>query len=383
MPDRPTLGAIVRAAGASLLSSPNTCSQHKRVLRAIASCRTPALGGHREQCDCCQAERVRWNSCRDRHCPQCQGRASHEWVEDRKAEVLPVGYFHVVFTLPHELNVVAMFAPEVFYDAILRAAGQALLDVGRTKLHALLGLIAVLHTWTQTMALHPHVHCIVPGGGFSLDRTRWIPARRKYLLPHKVLARRFRTLVTDALRQAWTQGKLPLPANVAYDTPSFDLLLVRACRRDWVVNSKAPFAGPAPLIAYLANYTHRIAITNHRLLAFDGERVTFRYRDSADGNTYKLMSLPVEEFLRRFLLHVVPKRFVRIRYYGFLANRNRAANVELARQLIPPPAPSTSPDQPATDASTPDPDRCPFCGVGHFVLVERLDPQPFDPFDSS
>lgn len=344
------LGAIVRACGESYCHTHRTTAVQRKALRAIGACRTPALGGQRQQCDRCGYEHIQWHSCRNRACPRCQSAARREWLEARSAELLPVPYFHVVFTVPEELNVLALYAPRVFYALLFRAVGATLTDVARSKLHLNLGALCVLHTWGQTLVLHPHIHCVVPGGGFPADRSRWIGVRKStFFLPVKVLSRRFRTLLTSSLREAWRNGALTVPARVLSDSVALDLLLARASAKEWVVYAKAPFGGPAQVLAYLANYTHRIAISNSRILGFDSQHVTFRYRDYAHGNTSKTMTLDTGEFLRRFLMHVVPSRFVRIRYYGFMANRLRAKSIEQARArlgaskpplLQPPPEPA-------------------------------------------
>jgi hypothetical protein len=378
--DQPlSLGAIARTKGADLLASHPITPAQTKVLRSIADCRTEALGGHRDHCDRCDYEHVFWNSCRDRHCPDCGAEARESWLEKRRGEVLDVPYFHVVFTIPDSLNVLALYAPEIIYAILLRAAGQALGDVGASRLRAVLGVLTVLHTWGQTLIFHPHVHCVVPGGGFSLDGRRWVRLPTgTFLLHHKVLARRFRTLVKNAITEAYEAGTLGLPPHIAHDRTALDLLLVRASKTDWHSYVKPPFGGPEQVLAYLAAYTHRVAISNRRILAFDGESVTFQYRDYKDGNAQKPMELTATEFLRRFLMHVVPPRFTRIRYYGFLSNRDRAANIEKARALIR----STrklKPRQPA-----PDPRLCPQCHQGTMQIRSRVDPQrPRIWFDSS
>jgi hypothetical protein len=360
----PDLGAIVRARSQAFLRNRPTTAAQRKALRAIGACRTPALGGQRQQCDRCGHEHIQWHSCRNRACPQCGAAARTRWLEARRDELLPVPYFHVVFTVPEVLNVFALHAPRVFYDLLFRAAGQALVDVARSRLQIQPGCLCVLHTWGQTLTLHPHIHCVVPGGGFSVHGRQWrSSAKSTFFLPVRVLSRRFRTLLTCSVRHAWRAGTLTLPERVLADSVALDLLLARAGATDWVVYSKPPFGGPDQVLGYLANYTHRIAISNSRIVSFDDERVCFRYRDYAHGNTQKLCTLDIDEFLRRFLLHVLPPRLVRIRYYGFLANRTRARSIELARQLIGgrflPSGPPLS-----TDGHC-----CPQCGVGTLRLV--------------
>jgi hypothetical protein len=277
--------------------------------------------------------------------------------------------------VPEELNVLALHAPRVFYDLLFRAVGTTLTDIGRSRLQAQIGALCVLHTWGQTLVLHPHIHCVIPGGGFSLDRSRWLASRKPtFFLPVRVLSRRFRTLLCSTLREAWRTGKLKVPMAVVADSVALDLLLARASSKEWVVYAKAPFGGPAQVLGYLANYTHRIAISNSRIVSFDGQRVSFRYRDYANGNQQKIMSLAADEFLRRFLLHVLPSRFVRIRYYGFMANRVRTSNLSRARELIG--------DKPiALPQRDPQPEehRCPQCGEGIMRDAAEIDPAHASP----
>ena len=364
-----TLGAIVRSAGAEYVKTHRTNAGQRKVLRAIADCRTEALGGHRDQCDQCGFEHVFPNSCRDRHCPGCGGEARQRWLEARRGEVLDVPYFHVVFTIPEILRPLARCAPDLVYPMLLRAAGQALMDVGRTRLRAELGPMTVLHTWAQTLADHPHVHCVVPGGGFSLDGRRWVRVPKvDYLLSVTALSRRFRTLLGNAIKEHYRGGSLKLPARLVRDAVDLDLLLARAGRTDWHVYAKPPFGGPEQVLAYLSAYTHRIAISNRRLQAFDGKSVTFSWRDYHQNNAHRPMTLPVHEFLRRFLLHVVPKGMVRIRYYGFMCNRYRKANLEKARGLIA--SRREIRQRPSVPARL-----CPQCHKGTMRLRELVPPQ--------
>lgn len=374
-----SLGAIARAKGGDLLASRSLSPAQCKVLRSLADCRTEAMGGHRDRCDRCGYEHIFWNSCRDRHCPGCGGEARQSWLDKRREEVLDVPYFHVVFTIPERLNPLVRHAPEILYAILLRCAGQALTDVGATRLRAVLGVLAVLHTWGQTLVFHPHVHCVVPGGGFSLDGHRWVRVRKvSFLFDVKVLRRRFRTLVTNAITEAYQNGSLTIPPYIAHDRTALDVLLVCSSKTDWHTYAKPPFGGPEQVLSYLAAYTHRVAISNHRLVAFDGENVTFRYRDYKAGNAQKEMTLPATELLDRFLTHVVPKRFTRIRYYGFLANRDRAANIERARALIG----STRKLKPREPR--PDPRLCPQCHQGTMQTRAKVDPQrPRTWFDSS
>jgi len=325
------LGEIVRAVEREYLSSRATTRFQRKALRAIGRCRTEAMGCLPVTCAGCGVEFPLFRSCRNRHCPQCQAQARGDWLEERERELLPVPYFHVVFTVPALLNGLALHYPAVVYAAMLRAAGNALLDVGWSKLKARLGCLAILHTWGQNLSLHPHVHCVVPGGGFSGDGRRWVALRNAaYLLPIQVLRRRFRTLLCQALRAEERNGAFRDKAAEVMPHTSIE----GAAAQEWIAYAKQPFGGPEQVLSYLSQYTHRVAISNHRIVAFDGDEVTFRWRDYADENRTKLCRLNALEFLRRFLLHVLPDRFVRIRYFGFLANRNRGNNIKRARSLI-------------------------------------------------
>ncbi len=350
------LGTIVRAHGALFLRSHFTTAAQRKALRAIAACRTPALGGQRQQCDRCGYEHIQWHSCRSRSCPRCQGAARAAWVEARESELLPVPYFHVVFTVPEQLNVLAKRAPRVFYDLLLRAAGTALIEIASSRLQIQIGLLAVLHTWSQTLILHPHVHCVVPGGGFAVHRRGWIGVRKpSFFLPVRVLSRRFRTLLCHSLAEA----------DLPFDAEELGHILACVRTKEWIVYAKPPFGGPAQVLAYLANYTHRIAISNARIVGFDGDHVTFRYRDRPGSHC--LMNLTTDEFLRRFLLHVVPSRFVRIRYYGFMANRCRVESIDRARQLI-----GERPLLTARITASPELSPCPVCAEGRLHVIASV-----------
>jgi len=327
----PELGEIVRAVGEEYLATRATTPFQRKAMVSMARCRTPAMGAVVKTCEECGNEYPLFRSCRNRHCPLCQSEARQAWLEARKEELLPVPYFHVVFTVPEDLNPIALYCPEVFYGALLRAAGNAILDVGRSKLHAQLGCLTILHTWGQNLSLHPHVHCVVPGGGLSLDGQRWISLRNaEYLLPIEVLRRRFRSLLSEALRTAARAGELArLPRNV----PPY-LTIEGAAAQQWIAYVKAPFGGPEHVLEYLSRYTHRVAISNHRILSFSDHKVTFRWRDYSDGDRSKVSTIDVIEFLRRFLLHVLPDRFVRIRYFGFMANGKRKHTIGFLRTLI-------------------------------------------------
>jgi len=325
------LGDIVRAVRDAYLALRATTPFQREALRAIGRCRSEEMGSVRTRCERCRREHRLFRSCRNRHCPRCQGAAREAWLQARERELLPVPYFHVVFTVPEILNPIALYCPEVFYAALLSAAGKALLDVGMSKIHARLGVLTILHTWGQNLMLHPHVHCVVPGGGFSEDGKRWIGVRKAtYLLPVRVLRARFRTLLCQALRKAAERGDLArLPADVLPHST-----IEGAAAQKWVVYAKPPFGGPRQVLEYLSRYTHRVAISNRRIVSFTGGKVTFVWRDYRDGNRKKMSTIDALEFVRRFLLHVLPDRFVRIRYFGFLTNARRGDNIERARELI-------------------------------------------------
>jgi predicted Zn-ribbon and HTH transcriptional regulator len=351
-----------------------------KVMSAIEQCRSAALGGHVERCEDCGHRRIAYNSCRNRHCPKCQSAAARDWLAAREADLLPVGYFHVVFTLPAEIAPIAYQNKAVIYDLLLRAAAETLLTIAADTRHlgARIGCTAVLHTWGSAMTHHPHVHMIVPGGGISLDGSRWIPCRPGFLLPVRVLSRLFRRLFLAGLAEAHAAGRLAFLGQIVglRRRPAFDIHLAPLRRKNWFVYAKPPFSGPAAVLAYLARYTHRVAIANSRLLALDERGVTFRYKDyRRDGQArYRTMTLAADEFIRRFLLHVLPKGFHRIRHYGLLASAGCKANIARARELIAAPEPPTEPPalHDTADADGAATDRhpsCPCCG-GRMIIVE-------------
>jgi hypothetical protein len=369
---------LIRSTGAAFIERNRQWIRwkHVKVLLAIARCRTAALGGHVDQCARCgHRAAISYNSCRNRHCPKCQTAARERWITARQKELLPTRYVHVVFTLPAQLASLALQNKKLIYGLLLRASAETLLEVARDPRHlgAEIGFFSVLHTWNQKLNLHPHVHCVIPAGGLSLDHTHWVKSRSRFFLPIQVLRRIFRGKFVAALRQAFHDGRLHFHGNLAplAQPNTFAAWLRPLFRKDWVVYAKRPFGGPEYVLQYLGRYTHRVAISNHRLLSFTEGKVTFRWRDSAHNNEHKLMTLSLDEFLCRFLLHLLPKGFVRIRNFGFLANRRRATLLPLCFQLLgvaqKPPA-----DQ---DAScTHDSSglwRCPKCG-GPMVVVERF-----------
>ena len=421
MSDRPRLevAEVFRQSSEEYLTKYGASSAQRRALRDIQVCRTAALGGHLEACDHCGHQRPAYNSCRNRHCPKCQAMTRAHWMRAREAELLPVPYFHVVFTLPEALGPLALQNPAVVYGVLFRAVSEAILEVAANpkRLGAKIGFLAVLHTWGQNLMHHPHVHCVVPAGGFAIphkeqcggsrrrtadasrssscsstDNTTWVPGREKFFLPVRVLSRVFRGKFIDFLKQAARSGKLTFHGNLASlaNPHAFEQLLDQAVRHDWVVYAKRPFGGPQQVLKYLARYTHRVAISNQRLLRFENGQVTFSWKDYAHGNRQSVMTLAATEFMRRFLLHVLPTSFVKIRYYGFMANRCRKANIALARTLLgqlptaeaeaeaelPPDEarPIAIPDTALTkDTISPEPGKCPACGEGHMRVIARIE----------
>jgi Putative transposase/Transposase zinc-binding domain len=355
-----------------------------RVMRAIEFCRTAALGGHVDQCDQCGYRRISYNSCRNRHCPKCQSLAKAKWLQQRQAELLPIGYYHVVFTVPESIASVALQNKRVVYNILFRATSETLRTIASDPKHlgAEIGFLAVLHTWGQNLMHHPHLHCVVPGGGLSPDRTHWVTCRRKrFFLPVRVLSRMFRGKFLDYLKQAFDQGKLKFYGILKHlaDRRSFNDLLQTARKSDWVVYAKRPFGGPAQVLDYLGRYTHRVAISNHRLLGLKDGKVTFRLKDYRQGNYQATMTLEAEEFIRRFLLHVLPSGFMRLRHFGFLGNRYRTQKLSLCRDLLnlgdsTHPQPEKSQDWKARyEALTGESLLiCPACQHGRMVQVETI-----------
>jgi hypothetical protein len=337
----------------------------QRILRAIVSCRTAALGGHVQTCDHCHYQRIAYNSCRNRHCPRCQGSACAKWMADRAKELLNVEYFHVVFSLPDTFNSLALSNKRVIYNVLFNAVAQTLLEVAASPKHlgARIGFVAILHTWGQNLCLHPHLHCVIPGGGLSCD-SKWIACRRGFFLPVRILSRVFRGKFIDLLKRAWIGGKIHGVENDG----AFARLIDAAVKHDWVVYAKPPFGGPEQVLKYLARYTHRIAISNRRLISMNGQTVTFRWKDYAHHHRPRTMTLDAREFLRRFLMHAVPRGFMRIRHLGLLANRVRAANLSICRRLIATPTPVIH-----YDATLPLP-LCPICQGGHLIAGPNLSP---------
>jgi hypothetical protein len=376
---------IVHQYGAAFLARYRTTlsSEQHRALRAIAVCRTAALGGHKAQCDQCGHEEISYNSCRNRHCPKCHGAAQAAWLAAREREVLDVPYVHVVFTLPHTLSALSLHNPRVLYGLLFRTVTQTLQDIAGDPKHlgADLGGLAVLHTWGQQLHHHPHLHCVLPAGGLAPDGTRWLPCRPHFFLPVKVLSRRFRRLFLDALEQAARRGALTWTGRCQHlAAPHAWQRFLGALRStEWIVYAKEPLRTPQHVLQYLARYTHRVAISNQRLLALENGQVTFRYKDYQRGYRLRTMTLDAVEFLRRFLLHILPRGFQRIRHFGFLANRVRQTKLTQCRTLVRqqpgvPPAMRVEAQVPPGQE-----DRgmvCPACQRGQLAWVEILHPQP-------
>src|SRR5271156_2744655 len=367
---------IIRAAGDAFLERHRHWLRwkHVKVLRAIARCRTAALGGHLDECTRCgHRATLSYNSCRNRHCPKCQIAARERWIAARRRELLPTRYLHVVFTLPSRLAPLVLQNKKILYDLLFRTSAETLLEVARDPRHlgAEIGFFSVLHTWSQKLNIHPHVHCVVPAGGLSLDHTHWVRSRENYFLPKPVLRKVFRGKFVDALKQAFQNGQLNFHGDLKLlaQPKTFAAWLRPLFHQHWVVYLKRPFGGPEYVLQYLGRYTHRVAISNHRLVSFADQKVTFRWRDSAHNNEQRLMTLSLDEFLRRFLLHLLPDSFVRIRNFGFLANRRRATFLPLCFLLLGS-TPQTEQDTSGTKDSN-DLWLCPKC-AGPMVVVERL-----------
>ncbi len=357
-----------------------------KVMSAIETCRTAALGGHVERCEDCAHERISYNSCRNRHCPKCQAAAAREWLEDREAELLPVPYYHVVFTLPASIGAVAFQNKSPVYDLLFRTAAQTLTTIAADPKHlgARIGLTAVLHTWGSALTHHPHVHVIVPGGGLSLDGSRWIACKPGFFLPVRMLSRLFRRLFLEGLAALHAAGRLVFLGDLARlaDKAAFDAVLAPLRRSEWIVYAKRPFAGPKAVLAYLSRYTHRVAISNARLLAFDEKGVTFKWKDYRikGHDRLKTMTLDAAEFLRRFLLHVLPSGFHRIRHYGLFAGAVRARNIARVRQALAAieAAPEDSHAETDGQAEAASPTRCCPCCGGRMIIVETFEgPRPW------
>jgi predicted RNA-binding Zn-ribbon protein involved in translation (DUF1610 family) len=374
----PELADIIRARLDEYRRNHSLNGVQMKALEALQNCRTAALGGHLQRCDTCGAEVPLYNSCRNRHCPKCQGIQGARWVEARLDEVLPVPYFHIVFTLPHSLNPLAQGNPALIYNLLFRAASATLLQFARDPqwLGAEPGITMVLHTWGQNLNQHIHVHCVVSGGGLTPDG-EWKTVQRGFFAPVRAMSKVFRGKFLDGLKQAYAKGELRFAAGTAplANPDGFRRFIDTLYGQSWVIYAKRPFAGPQQVLKYLSRYTHRTAIGNSRIVSFDGRRVRFRYKDYRDNRT-KIMTLDADEFLRRFLLHILPQGFMRIRHYGLLANRTKAAKLEQCRLLLHLPEPETQEAESGDDLllrlTGIDPHRCPVCGKGRLYPAGPL-----------
>lgn len=353
---------------------------HLKVMHAIQSCRTEALGGHMQRCDSCGAEHPCFNSCRDRNCPKCGASATDRWLQRRKQELLPTGYFHLVFTVPHELNPLFLVNPKILISIIFKAVSETLSEFGRTHVGGKIGFLAVLHTWDQTLGPHYHLHCVIPGGALSFDGSRWLAARSNFLFHVRALSIVFRAKFLDFLAAAHHRGKLVFHGSTAplAKSGSFGELLSTVRKKKWVVYAKRPFASPEIVLAYLGRYTHRTAISNYRILAVGHGCVTFSYRDRKDSSQQKTMTLDACEFIRRFLLHVLPSGLMRIRHFGFLANRWKAAQLVRCREILKATPPASPEPSDGFRSWLADRKRCHQCGVGLLIPIRTLAPRPWD-----
>jgi hypothetical protein len=376
----PELADIFRSHGQSYQRTHRLSAFEQKVMRAVSVCRTQELGGHLKQCDTCGFEHPTYNSCRNRHCPKCQSLAKAQWLEKQTAELLPVGYFHLVFALPHEFNRLILAHKKIVLSLLFKAVSETLLEFGQRRFGATMGIIAVLHTWDQTLKDHFHLHCLVPAGTLSLDHSRWIGARPNFLFPVTALSQVFRGKFLDLLGQACEKGKIPA-ANIE----------IKASRqKDWIVYAKKPFGSPQTVLDYLGRYTHRVALSNDRILSVQNGQVTLSYRDRKDGDKKKTVSLEAHEFIRRFLLHVLPDGFMRIRHFGFLANRAKKHALPQCRKLLKldaalPEIPKKSAHDLLLELTGIDLNRCPSCHQGTMIVVAELPPISRSPsqWDSS
>ena len=364
---RPELADVFRQYGESYRRTHRLPTSHLKVMRAVSVCRTQELGGHLDRCDTCGFERPAYNSCRNRHCPKCQSLAKAKWLEKQTSELLPMGYFHLVFALPHEFNRLILAHKKILLSLLFKAVSETLLEFGQRRFGGTVGIIAVLHTWDQTLKDHFHLHCLVPAGALSSDHSRWINARQNFLFPVKALSRVFRGKFLDLLERACEKGKIPAANNA-----------IKASRpKSWVIYAKKPFGSPHTVLDYLGRYTHRVALSNDRILSVQNGQVTLSYRDRKDGNRKKTIPLNAHEFIRRFLLHVLPDGFMRIRHFGFLANRSKQQMLAQCRKLLKldaalPEIPKQSAIDLLRELTGIDLSRCPCCHEGTMIVVGDL-----------
>jgi len=375
----PELADIFRQHGQSYLNTHRLPAAHRKVMRAVSVCRTSELGGHLRQCDTCGFEHPSYNSCRNRHCPKCQSLAKARWLEKQTSELLPVGYFHLVFTLPHLLNGLILAHKKILLSLLFKAVSETLLEFGQRRFGGTVGIIAVLHTWDQTLKDHFHLHCLIPAGALAFDQNRWIQARRNFLFPVKALSLVFQGKFLALLQQAGEKGKIPATHNE-----------IKASRqKGWIVYAKKPFGSPQTVLDYLGRYTHRVALSNNRILSLQNGQVTFTYRDRKDKDRLKSMTLDAQEFIRRFLLHVLPEGFMRTRHFGFLANRTKKHSLPQCRKLLGlnpalPEIPKRSAQDLLRELTGIDLSRCPSCKLGTMIVVGEMPPRANSPrWDSS
>jgi hypothetical protein len=376
---------IFRAFGLAYREAHEMPLRHLRAMRAIEVCRTAELGGHLDQCDHCGTVRISYNSCRNRHCPKCQCLEKERWLEAREKDLLPTPYFHVVFTLPEGLRPLALRNQKVVYSLLFKSVSETLTELARDSKHlgAEIGFMAILHTWSQTLIDHPHLHCLVTGGGLSLDGKRWLRSKKDFFIPVKVLSCLFRGKFLDGLKKEYEAGELRFPGQIKElkEASAFKRFLTNLYHQEWVVYCRPPLKNPQKVIDYLGRYTHRVALSNDRLVKLEGTEVTFRWRDSADNNKIKLLTLEALEFIRRFLLHVLPSQFVKIRYYGILSHRSRKGKLLRCKKLLGMLIPEQSKEvlketwqDLLTRITGIDPRVCPYCGKGKMIQRETLPP---------
>jgi hypothetical protein len=374
------LADIFRLYGESYRHTQRLPAAHLKVMHAIQTCRTEALGGHLQRCDSCGVEQPCYNSCRNRHCPKCGAAATDRWLQRQKQELLPTGYFHLVFTVPHELNVLFRTNPKILISILFKAVSETLSDFGRTHLHGRIGFLAVLHTWDQTLRDHFHLHCLIAGGALGFDGMRWIRARSNFLFHVKAVSLVFRAKFLERLATAYDKDLLRFPGHAAAFAPTlrFENLLSSVWKKKWVVYAKRPFSSPETVLDYLGRYTHRVAISNHRVVSIEDNKIGFLYRDRKDSSRQKTMTLDAGEFIRRFMLHVLPSGLMRIRHFGFLANRWKAAQLERCREILNVSQPAPPEPSDGFRCWIADRKRCQQCGMGVLIPIRTLAPRPWD-----
>jgi len=373
---------IFRQHGFDYNESHKMPRNQRRAMGAVMACRTAKLGGHVDECDSCGHQKISYNSCRNRHCPKCQFLRKEKWIESRSEDLLPIQYFHVVFTIPSELKPLVLRNPKLMYNILFRSVSETLMELGRDRLGARIGFISILHTWGQNLMDHPHVHCVVTGGGLSYDKPLWVSCRKGFFIPVRVMSALLRGKFLAYLGESYNSEEIELSGSTSHlsEPHVFKLFLRKLYYKKWVVYCKPPFNGVDGVLQYLSRYTHRIAISNERILKVENGRVTFLWRDYADGDKKKVMTLDAEEFIRRFLLHVLPDRYVKIRHFGLLANRKRKHHIALAHQLLGSVKTEVKKDVPKTwqelmlEVSGVDVTKCPACQKGRMVSIGMLYP---------